>query len=182
MEELKLPEPVKLTGERLICLQGCRSYKQYYEMRRRFEKDICTFCELPKENEIIWEDEHMRVWHVPLKYMREDELKYHFVIAPKRHVRRMEELTDDEAVSLHHAHQIIGAKYHMPGGGYVTRFGAIAYNAGTVDHLHVNIYVPSGDNEFRVPLMKSPEQREENRIRAAEFAARYDAGEVPETE
>lgn len=182
MEELKLPEPVKLNGEHIFCLQGCRSYKQYYEMRKRFEAGICAFCTLPEENKIIWQDEHAHCWQVPEKYFRKEELQYHFLIAPKRHVRREEGLTDQEILSMHYAQTYIAGHYHLPGGAYVTRFGSMIFNAGTVDHLHKNIYVPSGEKEFRVPLFKDPADREKNVARAAEFAKRYEAGEVPSDE
>jgi hypothetical protein len=52
-------------------------------------------------------------------------------------------------------------------------------NAGTVPHLHYNTFNPSGAGEVRIPVFKDPSDRAENELRAAAFAARYEANEVP---
>ncbi len=168
-----------LTPEELFCLEGCRSEEQYNSMRKRFEKGICTFCELdPELNKVIWEDEYVQCWPVHEKFLR-SELKRHFIIIPRRHLRFEHEMSDNEILSVGRAQRFIYENYPMRGGVTVTRFGDMSLNSGTVPHLHINVMEPSGTGEVRIPVVKLDSDREKNQARAAEFAKRYEAGERP---
>ena len=169
-----------ITPEQEFCLEGCRSYKQYYGMRQGFDTGTCAFCAInPELNVVVWEDDHMRVWHVHPRFMR-PELKLHIMIAPKRHVRFMGDLSTAEWASLGSATEFAKNHFGYTGGLFHAREGDMRNNAGTVPHLHVNIFEPNGTEEVRVPVLKDPSDREANKVRAATFAKRYEAGEVPE--
>lgn len=168
-----------LTEEELFCLEGCRSYAQYHQMRRRFELGQCTFCDIdPVLNQILFEDEQVYAWHVPKKFMR-DELAFHWLIVPKRHLRFEAELTSAECLSIQAAKLYMARQFEYEGGLTHVREGDMRLNAGTVPHLHYNTFVPNGTAEVRIPVFKDPVDRAENQARATEFAKRYEAGEKP---
>ncbi len=169
----------QLTAEQLFCLEGCGSYKQYHTMRTGFEAGKCVFCELnPVLNKIILEDEFTACWAVHPDFLRK-ELAHHFIIIPKREVRFPTELTEAEVVSMHSIQIILFSTYDLQGGIIATRFGDMRLNAGTVPHLHVNIMVPNGTGEVRIPVFKDPGDRDKNVARAAGFALRFEACEQP---
>lgn len=173
------PHTHELTAEELFCLEGCRSYKQYYRMRTDFEAELCTFCQLDREfNHVLWEDERAMLWKVPEEYLR-DTLALHALLVPKRHVRFEAELTDNEALSLHQGKRYIHSILGYQGGLTHVREGDMRLNAGTVPHLHINYFQPNRTGEVRVPAYKDPGDREQNEQRTAAFAARYEAGELP---
>lgn len=58
------------------------------------------------------------------------------------------------------------------------RFGDMRYNAGTVPHLHWNLWVPDCTGEVRIPVFKDKTKHTENQMRASEFARRYEANEI----
>jgi len=187
----------ELTPEELFCLEGCRSQKQYDEMRKAFENGedetkSCIFCNLRRDrNVVLWEDELVAGWHVHDDYMR-DELDLHTIIIPKRHMRFVADLTDPEIVSVLHAVQFLKEKFDYQGGLFHARQGNMMLNAGTVPHLHFNDFQPDPVTiqrlvdeipthrrrerkkvEVRIPVFKDPGDRAKNRERAAEFASKY---------
>lgn len=168
-----------LSDEELFCLEGCRTYKQYYSMRQGFERQICAFCHPdPELNRIVWQDDWMMVWHIHEKFMR-TELRLHILIVPKRHVRFMADLSVAEWVSLGFATEWTKQHFNYSGGLFHARDGDMQKNAGTVPHLHINIFEPNGNGEVRVPVFKDEGDRAENMARAARFAALYEDGVAP---
>ncbi|MCF7816114.1 MAG: hypothetical protein K9M10_00080 [Candidatus Pacebacteria bacterium] len=170
-----------LTDEELFCLEGCRDYEQYFEMRKRFESEACPFCNVDtKTNTILYEDESWMVWENP--YPRKT-LMVQLVIVCKWHVRFLEELPEEAWLDFFRVIQWIEGtegKYSLGKGGNLhVRFGPMNDNAGTVPHLHWNYWIPNGTGEVKIPVFKDPKDREKNKVRAAEFATRYEAGEFP---
>ena len=164
-----------LTPEELFCLEGCRTQEQYNKMRKGFEKESCAFCKLDRNlNEVLWEDERAMVWKVPKQYLRKT-LKLHALVVPVRHVRFEADLSDEEAVSIHHGKQFIANVLGYLGGISHVREGSMRANAGTVPHLHYNIFEPNQTGEVRIPVFKDPRDREANKERAAGFALNYEA-------
>lgn len=169
-----------LTEEEKSCLEGCRSYKQYCGMRQGFEEGACTFCKLNRElNEVVWEDDNCMVWHVHPKFMR-PELRLHILIVPKRHVRFLADLSISEWISLGNATAYTRKHFGYTGGLFHAREGDMRNNAGTVPHLHINIFEPNGEGEVRVPVFKDPKDRVSNKARAARFAALYQSDVTPD--
>lgn len=170
-----------LTEEELFCLQGTRSYKQYHEMRKGFEDGHCQFCDLDRSfNQVVWEDEHVFAWHVPEAYLRK-ELRLHMLIVPKRHVRFEADLSDSEALSVHTAKRMMRDLSGYQGGLVHAREGDMHLNAGTVPHLHYNIFEPNQSGEVRVPVFKLPKDRKMNEYRAQLYARLYEGGVTPES-
>jgi diadenosine tetraphosphate (Ap4A) HIT family hydrolase len=168
-----------LTAEEMFCLEGCRTYKQYHDMRRGFEEELCAFCHPdPELNRVVWEDECMMIWHVHPKLMRK-ELRLHILIVPKRHVRFLADLSLSEWISVGLANERAKGLFGYTGGLFHAREGDMRNNAGTVPHLHINIFEPNGTGDVRVPVFKDPVDRKENRVRAERFATSYEQGVTP---
>jgi len=149
-------------------------------MRRSFESEECQFCTPdPTLNTIICEDANVMCWEVPEEYLRKETLERHLLIVPKRHVRAPWELGIGETISMYKARNMLSTLFVLKGGITATRFGDMSLNAGTVPHLHENIYVPNGQGEFRIPVVKDPSDRASNAERMEEFARRYEDGDVP---
>lgn len=170
----------ELTDEELFCLQGCRTYKQYFGMRQGFEGEVCAFCHPdPELNRIVWEDDSMMVWHVHPQFMRK-ELRLHILIVPRRHVRFLADLSVSEWISLGCATEWAKQHFGYTGGLFHAREGDMRNNAGTVPHLHINLFEPNGTGEVRVPVFKDQGDRIENEERAERFSALYEEGVTPE--
>ena len=170
----------ELTNEELFCLEGCRSYKQYYKMRKGFEGDACAFCNLDRNfNNVLFEDEHVFAWAVPEEYLRAS-LAIHTVVVPKRHLRFETDMTDAEGTSVLHAKREMRKQFPYDGGMPHVREGDMRLNAGTVPHLHYNNFVPNRTTEVRVPIFKDPKTRDKNILRAEGFHTQYISGEMPE--
>ena len=166
-----------LTDEEEFCLQGCGSYKQYYIMRKRFEEE-CVFCVIdPQVNKILFENEHWRLWENAFVDGR--GMKTALLIASKEHWRALQDIPRSAWSALYDALEYAEEHFDLPGGMLFMRFGDMRMNAGTVPHLHINLWVPSGEKEVRVPIFKKPEDRQRNIARASAFARRYEAGETP---
>jgi len=170
-----------LSDEELFCLEGCSTYTQYHHMRHNFETGHCVFCHLDRtRNEVLWEDENVMLWKVPAGIGKKRPLKHHILIVPKRHIRFEADSTLEEAwskiVALKYARDVIG----YTGGLNHAREGDMRNNAGTVPHLHFNLFQPNGTKEVRVPVFKDPEGREANQERATRFAGHYEQGVFPE--
>lgn len=168
-----------LTHEEKFCLEGCSTYAQYYEMRRQFESGVCPFCVVNSSiNKTLFDNEHWLVWENA--FSAGEHCKHMFVIVAKRHIRILPNVTPAGWMALDEALSWLHAMYRLPGGMLFLRFGDMCFNAGTVPHLHFNLWVPDGSGEVRIPLYKTPEQREKNRVRALTFAEHYRSNLVPE--
>lgn len=169
----------QFTPEELACLAGTRSYAQYHQMRANFEAKHCIFCHLDKiMNVVLWEDEYFRVWDTPEEFKR-DYLAVQLMVVPKRHVRFPWDLNEQERASQHQAELFAAQHSDLPGGMWFVRFGDMRLNAGTVPHLHWNLWVPKRGASVLVPISNGTEAQARKDARAAGFAARYEAGEVP---
>jgi len=170
-----------LTDEEKFCLEGCGSYSQYHLMRHNFETGFCVFCNLDRNrNEVLWEDDFFMLWKVPAGIGKKRPLEHHILIVPKRHVRMVADLSADEAVSMIAANRYARDALGYTGGLNHAREGNMRNNAGTVPHLHFNLFQPNGTAEVQVPVFKNPADREKNQARAARFAEHYEEGMTPE--
>ncbi len=170
-----------LTEEDMFCLEGCGSYTQYHLMRQGFERGNCAFCQLDrKRNEVLWEDKYFMLWEVPAGIGKKHPLEHHILIVPKRHVRFVADLMYKEAISLIKANRYARDMLGYSGGLNHAREGDMRNNAGTVPHLHWNLFEPDGTVEVRVPVLKNPTDRAEIQLRSARFAAIYGYGITPD--
>lgn len=178
MAAVKKKEPLTLSDEEKFCLEGCGSYWQYHHVRSNFEHGICPFCVRNPINVILHENTYWMLWENPYKNTR--HCKTMLVIVLKQHVRSLVDMNLKQWTYLEDMLLWATQKFKLSGGVLLMRFGDMRENAGTVPHLHFNLWVPDGTGEVRIPVFKDPKNREKNKERAAAFAARYEVGEVPD--
>ena len=177
-----------LSDEELFCLEGCSTYSQYHHMRSNFEAENCVFCNLDRTRNIVaWEDgetgrtdEGFMVWAVPESMGKKRPLTHHILVVPKRHVRFAADLKPTEWLSLGKALEFAREHFNYTGGLLHAREGDMRNNAGTVPHLHFNIFQPNGTAEVRVPVFKDPTDRVKNQERAKRFSGQYGQHVTPD--
>lgn len=118
------------------------------------------------------------LWKVPKQYLH-NTLSLHVLIVPKRHVRFEADLTDAEVISVHRAKQHVRETLGYQGGLSHVREGDMRLHAGTVPHLHYNLFESNQKGEVRVPVCKDPRDREANTDRTLKFAAQYKSRMTP---
>jgi hypothetical protein len=177
-KQLRLP----LSEEQLECLRGCSQYPQYYKGRKDFEEGHCTFCTVNRAiNTVLYDESGWIAWKVPQSFTtRQSTLAVQLVFFPKRHVRNPWELTRSEEKGYFNVLRWAESHFDLPGGAIINRFGDMRYNVGTIMHMHATIMVPNRQGGVIVPLQKERAMWEEHNARMQTFAARYEAGEVPE--
>lgn len=165
-----------LEDEDVSTLLNARTFKQYRQYVQDRLNGICPFCDpLDAElNKVIrqtndcFEDGDWRIWRNPFP---QKHTSTHLIIAPVRHVVRANQMTFNDWQNMtsliDYAISAIGMG--LPGGGVLMRFGDPALNAGSIRHLHVNIIVPDGTGEVRLPLAKDPKDVEAKRKVIAVF-------------
>ncbi len=77
-----------------------------------------------------------------------------WLIVPRRHLVKMEELEFRDWKALSELTRRCLKLGEIRGGGIMWRFGDPHMNAGTVEHLHINIIEPIGGKEYRPPFAK----------------------------
>lgn len=168
-----------LSSEEIICLSRCSSYSQYCHMRDQFEKGCCSFCDVDTAiNTILFENESWRLWENAFPNGRGCAVM--LLIAHTRHTRQLSDISKTEWGDLAEIMHFVAQKYELDGGMFFMRFGDMHLNAGTVPHLHWNLWVPDGSKELRIPVLKELSEVNHDLVRMHSFSARYEAGELPE--
>ena len=159
MSAVDIPEiPVYegLTPEQVITLSRARWFKQFKGMIQSYRSGACLFCDpLGPKNKVIHEALGWRMWVNPIP---EKHSARHLVMAPVEHISPEDEIVVDDFTAIGELFSWAKQEFKFKGGGLLMRFGSTWFNAGTILHLHVNIIVPDGSNEVRVPLAKTPEK------------------------
>ncbi len=121
-------------------IENSRTPEQEASMRASIGTGRCPFCDpVPPNHKIVYQTEHWRIWPNPFPYPNH---KFHFVLAPKAHLTRWQDLTVGAVLEQHEVKMWALRNFDLPGGGFVSRFGDNEYNAGTLTHLHEHIQVP----------------------------------------
>ena len=146
-----------------------RGFKQYCEMVKKIQAGECFFCQLNTDfNEVIFENKLWHGWYYTAQ-IESANLACHIVIAHKRHLPQLTELTSEDGRYLFEIVLMFAKKDNLSGGGLLMRFGDPRLNAGTVRHLHLNIIVPNGKGDVRLPLRKTGDEVEQNMKKALVF-------------
>jgi diadenosine tetraphosphate (Ap4A) HIT family hydrolase len=142
----------------LMYLMGCRSFDQFVSTLRGLidPEHHCPFCtdERNSKTPFGW---FLKPNDFPLKSMRAMLLAI-----PNRHITDAKQLQPSDWVALGGIFERASREHAVEGGGVVMRFGDARYHSGTIPHVHFNIICPSGEQEYRIPLSKNAEDREEN--------------------
>ena len=147
---MKVPNP-------LGTIENTRTPEQRSHMEETIGKGKCPFCDLDKKLNIpLRHTIHWNIWKNPFPYPNHKE---HIVIAPGRHVTDINFLSNEEWIELLQLICWAINKYDLKGGGVVMRFGEPKYNAGTLNHLHVQIQAPDGEHTSIAVFGKGPALR-----------------------
>lgn len=140
----------------LGAVRNARTDEQREHMHNTVGRGVCPFCVLdPKLNHLIRESRYWRMWPNPFPYKHH---AHHFVLATKSHLIHPQALPREAWMELgDHLLWAIG-EYDLPGGGFVMRFGDLAYNAGTLQHLHAHIQVPDLTGRAAATFAKEPDR------------------------
>jgi len=145
-----------LDQEDIGSLQNTRTFPQYCEMVRKILAGECMFCELDQKlNKVVFENDRWRAWRNPYP---QEFTAHHWIIAHREHLTHLRDVTSADGRDLFEILSRLAEPKEIYGGGVLMRFGNPLLNAGSVRHLHVNLMVPDGAGEVRVPLCKTPEE------------------------
>jgi hypothetical protein len=111
-------------------------------------ENFCPFCT----------DDRAEAWYSGC-YLTENKFPHRgtermLLITTRRHVVDPGHLTGSERIAFWRLFDIARQRYGIAGGALVFRFGNPLHHAGTVIHLHANIIVAKGDEEYRPTLGK----------------------------
>ncbi len=170
-----MPQKV-LTEEERFCTTLPYDFAYYCQLRKTFEDGYCGFCGLDHSiNTVLHENADWIMFENAFKNTRPCEVM--LVIISRKHWRKLSDVTPQAWASFAEMIAYAEAHFNLPGGMLFARFGDMRLNAGTMLHLHWNLWVPSGTGPLSIPVFKSKEEREKDVARALEFEARYNAGE-----
>jgi diadenosine tetraphosphate (Ap4A) HIT family hydrolase len=114
---------------------------------------FCPFCE-----------EHLMKHHPkPILFRSEcwlatengwpyDGTLFHFLLIPKRHFERMEDMSAEEWADLRMVYQKIVQEHSIPGSSFWIRSGSTEHTGASVGHLHANIVSGGSRSEGDEPL------------------------------
>ena len=166
----------ELTDEERFCTTLPYDFAYYCQLRKTFEAGYCGFCDLDRSiNKVLHENEDWIMFENAFKNSRPCEVM--LVIISREHWRKLGDITPQGWASFGEMITFAEEHYDLPGGMLFARFGDMRLNAGTMLHLHWNLWVPNGKGPLTIPIFKSEEEREKDEARAAGFSAQYEAGE-----
>ncbi|MBP9781564.1 HIT family protein [Candidatus Woesebacteria bacterium] len=149
------------TTPKFVDFDNARYEDQAAVMAQSEAAGVCPFCaeNLGKfhQSPIEWEGEH---WVVTKNGWPYTNTRVHLLAILKVHQESIDQLSDAAAAELFTALKWAVAKYEIPGGGLVVRFGDSNYSAGSVLHLHAHIIQPDitapnyADNPVKVKIGK----------------------------
>lgn len=146
-------------------VDGARTPEVAALMQRAVDTGKCPFCspsfEETNGKQLIWSQKDWNVWHNPSAFAG---TKHHIMLAPKRHVLDITELTKDEFSMIQDLVAWLQERFEIVSYSLLSRSGDRRYNSATVEHLHVHIIVSDGEEvtledftEHEIELMRSVE-------------------------
>jgi len=121
--------------------------KEYQELLETIEDSgECPFCVFPKyhKGEVLPELSG-KFWTTGSNHPSYPGSQAHILLLTKRHVVKIEELTNDEWAELKKLFGVITSHYLLEGATLVFRSGHQKHTGGTIGHLHCQVV--SGDPE-----------------------------------
>ncbi|MDQ5955428.1 MAG: adenylyltransferase [Patescibacteria group bacterium] len=117
------------------------------------DEGICPFCpeNLFKHHTkpILFEGPH---WLVTENFKPYEGTVYHFVLIPKRHMERIEELDSAEWLEVHEHYRALVAKFDLSGATILWRSGNTKLTGASVVHLHAQIIVGKLREDGTTPI------------------------------
>lgn len=164
------------TEEEEFCSTLPFDFEYYSNLRTSIEAEENDFVNLdPVLNPILFQNKYWKL--TPNRFANTRPCSVMLLIIPKEPWRQIEDISENAWRGFYRMIKWIKNHYDLPGGMLFVRFGDMRLNAGTIMHLHWNLWVPSGAGPLFAPIFKSEAERVIDNARAKAFALRYEAGE-----
>ena len=164
------------TPEEEFCSTLPFDFKYYCKLRTSIEAEENNFVNLdPGINPILFQNKYWKLTQNAFANTRPCSVM--LLIISKEPWRNLGDIDENAWRAFWRMMKWIKSRYDLPGGMLFVRFGDMRLNAGTIMHLHWNLWVPSGAGPLSVPIFKSDAERAIDNARAEAFALRYEAGE-----
>lgn len=136
-------------------LFGCKNFRQYWKAVESLRAGKCELCPPdPVRNKILpMSTDLWLVWENTVAPLPGQE--HQFMVVPRRHVEKVEELNAEEWAQLWHVLHSIVVYYGLTGYTFLIRSGDPTKNAKSVRHLHVNVHVADGTMKVQPTIGKS---------------------------
>lgn len=184
----------ELSEEHRNILINCHSYLKYWWYRKLFELRLCPLCVLLAEiypkiyPKIHPEFEHGKNYHwtiVEDTFAEKKGRALTVIIVYHEHVSWYDWNSLFACGSLHIANDWL---YHHKqkliyeyGAAEIIRIGDSRHSVDTTpEHVSWTFVVPDGTDDVSIVICKGPRRKLQIRVRAQQYAMRYQAGEIPE--
>lgn len=155
--------PIKSSA--FVDLDNARLEEQRDVMKKIVAEGHCPFC---LENLFTYHKRPLikegTYWVVTENQWPYENTKQHLLAIHKQHAESLSELTAEAGAELFQFLSELEQERAFPGGGVAMRFGQTNYSAGTVNHIHAQIFVPDIDNPtfepVRIKIGKEREKRQ----------------------
>lgn len=132
-------------------MKNARNPEQLRRMKKLKESKLCYFCMQGSEKEktlpkIIYKEKY---WYITKNDFPIEGSIHHYLIVPKRHIKKESEVSKTEWIELQK--MIIWIEKHTKAKGFskYSRNGDLAYTSATIDHLHIHFISGEKDNGKR---------------------------------
>ena len=139
---------------------GARNEETRELMQAAIDSGRCPFCspyfEEKNGERVIDLGIAAEYWHVFHNPGPLPGTALHIMIAPKRHVTLMRQLTDQELSEWQEIIEDLQDQFGFKSFARVVREGLMDFNSATVEHLHTHLVVSSGDpaDEVEIPWIE----------------------------
>lgn len=148
---------------RLYFFEAARTPEQLKKMEELESEGICVFClehfHKNHENPIVIQSD---LWYVTYNDFPYKGTKLHLLIVPKRHVRSLSDLNEQEAIEFLAILKRIKSMFEYTSEAVVARSGDMRFNGGSVEHLHLHYVVGETDNPKHEPIKFKVSSRPKN--------------------
>jgi len=156
-----------------VNLMGCRSFDQFCCTARGLQdpEQFCPFCQSEMRRRGRKADFEKGHWLLIKNEFPHKNTRQMYLVIPRQHIVSLSELSTSDWLDLANLIEKCARQYHIEGGGIMWRFGDARFNAGTVEHLHINIIEPIPGKEYRPPFAKNEPEHSEDYARLTKFVA-----------
>jgi diadenosine tetraphosphate (Ap4A) HIT family hydrolase len=148
-----------------VYLAGCSKFDQFCCTWRGLVEPstYCPFCreELHRRNRVVLR--RSEDWILLENEFPRTDVEKMYLVVPTHHVVDADELDSMDAVNIHALWQYCRRELGCASGARAERYGDPRDHAGTIEHFHVNVYVPKREGGMSIPLAKKLDGERQHR-------------------
>jgi hypothetical protein len=103
-----------------------------------------------------------------------NDIEHMFLLVPTYHISGGGGLSSTDWPDIGTLFEAFLEKLVHPSGAFVMRYGDPRDNAGTIEHLHINLIRPTREGGMAVPLAKTPGEHRADYARTFDFVKQID--------